>query len=47
MPLRVATASGTSLAVNLVANLALIPFIGFVGAAAASLISTLSRRPCS
>ena len=39
IPLRVAIASGSALAINVVANLALIPPLGFVGAAIASLIS--------
>jgi stage V sporulation protein B len=39
MPLRVATASGASLGANLVANVILIPTIGIMGAATASLIS--------
>lgn len=39
IPLRVAIASGSALAINIVANLALIPPLGFIGAAIASLIS--------
>jgi len=39
IPLRVAIASGSALAINVVANLVLIPPLGFVGAAIASLIS--------
>lgn len=39
IPLRVAIASGSALAINIVANLLLIPPLGFVGAAIASLIS--------
>lgn len=39
IPLRVAVASGTSLLVNVVANLILIPVSGILGAALASLIS--------
>lgn len=39
IPLRVAVASGTAVAVNLVANLILIPTLGIIGAAAASLVS--------
>ena len=39
IPLRVAVASGSALAVNIVANLLLIPLLGIMGAAVASLIS--------
>ena len=39
IPLRVAVASGSALAVNIVANLLLIPPLGIMGAAVASLIS--------
>jgi O-antigen/teichoic acid export membrane protein len=39
IPLRVAVASGTALAVNIVANFLLIPPLGIMGAAVASLIS--------
>ncbi len=39
IPLRVALASGSALAVNIVANVLLIPLLGIMGAAVASLIS--------
>jgi O-antigen/teichoic acid export membrane protein len=39
IPLRVAVASGTALAVNIVANLLLIPLLGIMGAALASTMS--------
>jgi O-antigen/teichoic acid export membrane protein len=39
IPLRVALASGSALAVNIVANLVLIPPLGIMGAAVASLVS--------
>jgi O-antigen/teichoic acid export membrane protein len=39
IPLRVAMASGSALAVNIVANLILIPSLGIMGAAVASLVS--------
>lgn len=39
LPLRVAAASGTALIVNVIANLILIPILGILGAALASLIS--------
>ena len=41
IPLRVALASGTALAVNIVVNVLLIPRLGIIGAAIASLVSYL------